>query len=223
MILQAEHISKGYTTTNGRLEVLRDITLSIERGEIVAVMGPSGCGKSTLLNVLGTLDRPDSGTLSIDGKDVSSLGDKSLSRLRNETIGFVFQFHHLLPEFTILENLMIPLMLAGREVLEAHKISEEWLSRVDLSERKDHRPASISGGERQRVAVLRALVNKPKLVLADEPTGNLDVTAGENLMKVMSDLVSNEKCGFIIATHNPKIAEIADRTLYLNEGILSSS
>ncbi len=223
MILQAEHISKGYTTTNGRLEVLLDITLSIERGEIVAVMGPSGCGKSTLLNVLGTLDRPDSGTLSIDGKDVSSLGDKSLSRLRNETIGFVFQFHHLLPEFTILENLMIPLMLAGREVLEAHKISEEWLSRVDLSERKDHRPASISGGERQRVAVLRALVNKPKLVLADEPTGNLDVTAGENLMKVMSDLVSNEKCGFIIATHNPKIAEIADRTLYLNEGILSSS
>ena len=223
MILQAEHISKGYTTTNGRLEVLRDITLSIERGEIVAVMGPSGCGKSTLLNVLGTLDRPDSGTLSIDGKDVSSLGDKSLSRLRNETIGFVFQFHHLLPEFTILENLMIPLMLAGREVLEAHKISEEWLSRVDLSERQDHRPASISGGERQRIAVLRALVNKPKLVLADEPTGNLDVTAGENLMKVMSDLVSNEKCGFIIATHNPKIAEIADRTLYLNEGILSSS
>jgi lipoprotein-releasing system ATP-binding protein len=186
-------------------------------------MGPSGCGKSTLLNVLGTLDRPDSGTLSIDGKDVSSLGDKSLSRLRNETIGFVFQFHHLLPEFTILENLMIPLMLAGREVLEAHKISEEWLSRVDLSERQDHRPTSISGGERQRVAVLRALVNKPKLVLADEPTGNLDVTAGENLMKVMSDLVSNEKCGFIIATHNPKIAEIADRTLYLNEGILSSS
>ena len=222
-MIEIKNLHKSYEMGATSLHVLKGINFSVKDGELVAIMGSSGSGKSTLLNVLGTLDRPDSGTLSIDGKDVSSLGDKSLSRLRNETIGFVFQFHHLLPEFTILENLMIPLMLAGREVLEAHKISEEWLSRVDLSERQDHRPASISGGERQRVAVLRALVNKPKLVLADEPTGNLDVTAGENLMKVMSDLVSNEKCGFIIATHNPKIAEIADRTLYLNEGILSSS
>ncbi len=182
MILQAKNISKGYAVANGRLEVLRDVSISVEQGEIVAIMGPSGCGKSTLLNVLGTLDRPDSGSLFINEQDVSRLGDTALSRLRNQTIGFVFQFHHLLPEFTILENLMIPLMLAGREVLEAHKISEEWLDRLELSERTDHRPAAISGGERQRVAVLRALVNNPKLVLADEPTGNLDVSAGEHLM-----------------------------------------
>jgi len=223
MILQADHISKGYATANGRLEVLRDISLSVKYGEIVTVMGPSGCGKSTLLNVLGTLDRPDGGTLTIDEKDVSKLGDRALSRLRNKTIGFIFQFHHLLPEFTILENLMIPLMLAGRDVLEAHNISEEWLRRLGLWDRQDHRPASISGGERQRVAVLRALVNNPKLVLADEPTGNLDVAAGEHLMQIISELVSEEGCGFVIATHNPRVGEIADRTLFLSEGILTSS
>ena len=223
MILQAKNISKGYAVANGRLEVLRDVSISVEQGEIVAIMGPSGCGKSTLLNVLGTLDRPDSGSLFINEQDVSRLADTALSRLRNQIIGFVFQFHHLLPEFTILENLMIPLMLAGREVLEAHKISEEWLDRLELSERTDHRPATISGGERQRVAVLRALVNNPKLVLADEPTGNLDVSAGEHLMQVIRELVTAEGCGFIIATHNPRVGEIADRMLYLNEGIITSA
>lgn len=222
MILQAEHISKGYATANGRLEVLRDINLNLDHGEIVAIMGPSGCGKSTLLNVLGTLDKPDSGSLIIDEQDVSQLGDTALSRLRNKTVGFVFQFHHLLPEFTVLENLVIPLMLTGLEFRQAYVQAEEWLRRLDLTVRKHHRPSTISGGERQRVAVLRALVNNPLLVLADEPTGNLDVVAGEHLIQIIRELVTEEKCGFVIATHNPRVGEIADRILYLSEGILTS-
>ena len=182
MILKAENICKSYPTSAGPLEVLRDVSLSLKEGELISISGPSGCGKSTLLNILGTLDQPDKGTLEITGKNVALLDDESVSRLRSEFIGFVFQFHHLLPEFTIAENLMIPQRLLGRSEKTATDRVTELLSKVNLLPRYNHRPNAISGGERQRVALLRALVNEPGIVLADEPTGNLDVETARQLM-----------------------------------------
>lgn len=220
MILKARHISKSYPTGDGPLRVLRDVNLSLDESELVSVMGPSGCGKSTLLNILGTLDRPDSGELWIDGRDVSALTDTGLSHLRNRTVGFVFQFHHLLPEFTVLENLMIPQLVAGVSREGAAKRGLGLLARVNLGGRKEHKPSAISGGERQRVAVLRALVNNPRLVLADEPTGNLDMETGRTVMEVMKDLVRVEGRAFLIATHNPDVASECERNLVLIDGQL---
>ena len=218
MILKAENICKSYRTSTGPLEVLRDVSLSLKEGELVSVAGPSGCGKSTLLNILGTLDQPNKGTLEIAGKDVALLDDESVSRLRCESIGFVFQFHHLLPEFTIVENLMIPQRLLGRSERAAADWAKELLSKVELLPRADHRPNAISGGERQRVAVLRALVNEPGIVLADEPTGNLDVDAARQLMEVTQALAEDFNQAFLIVTHNPDVAALCERNLTIKEG-----
>ncbi|HIO56782.1 MAG TPA: ABC transporter ATP-binding protein [Candidatus Marinimicrobia bacterium] len=217
-MLKAENICKSYRTSTGPLEVLRDVSLSLKEGELVSVAGPSGCGKSTLLNILGTLDQPNKGTLEIAGKDVALLDDESVSRLRCESIGFVFQFHHLLPEFTIVENLMIPQRLLGRSEKAAADWAKELLSKVELLPRADHRPNAISGGERQRVAVLRALVNEPGIVLADEPTGNLDVDAARQLMEVIQALAEDFNQAFLIVTHNPDVAALCERNLTIKEG-----
>ena len=218
MILKAENICKSYPTSAGPLEVLRDVSLSLKEGELISISGPSGCGKSTLLNILGTLDQPDKGTLEITGKNVALLDDESVSRLRSESIGFVFQFHHLLPEFTIAENLMIPQRLLGRSEKTATDRVTELLSKVNLLPRSNHRPNAISGGERQRVAVLRALVNEPGIVLADEPTGNLDVETARQLMEMIQNLAKDFNQAFLIVTHNPDVAALCERNLTINEG-----
>ena len=218
MILKAENICKSYPTSAGPLEVLRDVSLSLKEGELISISGPSGCGKSTLLNILGTLDQPDKGTLEITGKNVALLDDESVSRLRSEFIGFVFQFHHLLPEFTIAENLMIPQRLLGRSEKTATDRVTELLSKVNLLPRYNHRPNAISGGERQRVALLRALVNEPGIVLADEPTGNLDVETARQLMEMIQNLAKDFNQAFLIVTHNPDVAALCDRNLTINEG-----
>ena len=218
MILKAENICKSYPTSAGPLEVLRDVSLSLKEGELISISGPSGCGKSTLLNILGTLDQPDKGTLEITGKNVALLDDESVSRLRSEFIGFVFQFHHLLPEFTIAENLMIPQRLLGRSEKTATDRVTELLSKVNLLPRYNHRPNAISGGERQRAAVLRALVNEPGIVLADEPTGNLDVETARQLMEMIQNLAKDFNQAFLIVTHNPDVAALCERNLTINEG-----
>ena len=218
MILKAENICKSYPTSAGPLEVLRDVSLSLKEGELISISGPSGCGKSTLLNILGTLDQPDKGTLEITGKNVALLDDESVSRLRSESIGFVFQFHHLLPEFTIAENLMIPQRLLGRSEKTATDRVTELLSKVNLLPRYNHRPNAISGGERQRVALLRALVNEPGIVLADEPTGNLDVETARQLMEMIQNLAKDFNQAFLIVTHNPDVAALCERNLTINEG-----
>ena len=221
MILEAKHISKSYPTGDGPLSVLLDVNLSLNRGELVSVMGPSGCGKSTLLNILGTLDNPDSGELWIEGNDVFSLADIELSRIRNKTIGFVFQFHHLLPEFTVIENLVIPQLMNGILFDDALKKGSDLLTKVGLMGRKDHKPNAISGGERQRVAVLRALVNNPGVVLADEPTGNLDFETGKIVLEMIEGLVQEEGQAFLIVTHNPEIAARCERNLTLLDGVVT--
>lgn len=218
MILKAENICKSYPTSAGPLEVLRDVSLSLKEGELISISGPSGCGKSTLLNILGTLDQPDKGTLEITGKNVALLDDESVSRLRSEFIGFVFQFHHLLPEFTIAENLMIPQRLLGRSEKTATDRVTELLSKVNLLPRYNHRPNAISGGERQRVALLRALVNEPGIVLADEPTGNLDVETARQLMEIIQNFAKDFNQAFLIVTHNPDVAALCERNLTINEG-----
>ena len=198
--------------------MLRDVSLSLKEGELISISGPSGCGKSTLLNILGTLDQPDKGTLEITGKNVALLDDESVSRLRSEFIGFVFQFHHLLPEFTIAENLMIPQRLLGRSEKTATDRVTELLSKVNLLPRYNHRPNAISGGERQRAAVLRALVNEPGIVLADEPTGNLDVETARQLMEMIQNLAKDFNQAFLIVTHNPDVAALCERNLTIKEG-----
>ncbi len=218
MILKAENICKSYPTNAGPLEVLKDVSLSLKEGEMISVAGPSGCGKSTLLNILGTLDHPDKGTLEITGINVALLDDESVSRLRSESIGFVFQFHHLLPEFTIAENLMIPQRLLGRSEKAATDRVTELLSKVNLLPRSNHRPNAISGGERQRVAVLRALVNEPGIVLADEPTGNLDVETARQLMEMIQNLAKDFNQAFLIVTHNPDVAALCEKNLTINGG-----
>ncbi|MBH31292.1 MAG: lipoprotein-releasing system ATP-binding protein LolD [Candidatus Marinimicrobia bacterium] len=222
-MLKAKNIRKSYPTSIGSLEVLKGLDLSITKGEMISVTGPSGCGKSTLLNILGTLDRADSGSLEIEDQLVAELDDEHLSRLRSESIGFVFQFHHLLPEFSVLENLIIPQRLLRRAEVDSRERALELLEKVGLSERADHRPGAISGGERQRVAVLRALVNRPSVVLADEPTGNLDVDAASKLMEMISSLAGDFGQAFLIVTHNPVVAAICLRNLKMEDGQLISS
>ncbi|MBQ83849.1 MAG: lipoprotein-releasing system ATP-binding protein LolD [Candidatus Marinimicrobia bacterium] len=217
-MLKAENICKSYPTNAGPLEVLKDVSLSLKEGEMISVAGPSGCGKSTLLNILGTLDHPDKGTLEITGINVALLDDESVSRLRSESIGFVFQFHHLLPEFTIAENLMIPQRLLGRSEKAATDRVTELLSKVNLLPRSNHRPNAISGGERQRVAVLRALVNEPGIVLADEPTGNLDVETARQLMEMIQNFAKDFNQAFLIVTHNPDVAALCEKNLTINGG-----
>ncbi len=221
-VLEAHGIYKSYPTADGQIDVLLGIDLEIKRGEIVAVVGPSGVGKSTLLHILGILDRPTRGQLWMDSTEVFSLSDDQLAKLRNRTVGFVFQFHYLLPELSALENVMVPGMIAGRRAEELIKPARELLSRVGLAERESHRPNQLSAGEQQRVAVVRALINNPELVLADEPSGNLDFASSRTLHTLLWELSRSLEKTFVIATHNLELASKADRVLQLSNGKIVS-
>ena len=214
MILSARHIVKS----SGTLKVLKSVDFWADEGEVVAIVGASGAGKSTLLQILGTLLSPDEGTLEIDGTDVLHLGEKALAAFRNRRIGFVFQAHHLLPEFTALENVMIPALIGGESTAEARKRALELLQTVGLAERAGHKPSELSGGEQQRVAIARALVNRPAILFADEPTGNLDTHTKEEIHRLFFDLRKKMNQTIVIVTHDAGLAALCDRTCTLRDG-----
>ena len=220
MILNAYQISKSYHNGEKELHVLRNVDLELQQGEIITIMGQSGAGKTTLLNILGTLDRPDSGSVSICGLDISQLTEKKLSELRNKQLGFVFQFHHLLPEFTAMENVLMPAIIEGDE-LNASERADELFDYVDMTERRNHYPSQLSGGERQRVAVLRALILKPGVVLADEPTGNLDESNADRLLNLFHKINDDFNQAFVITTHNPNVSDIGNRRFVLENETLN--
>jgi lipoprotein-releasing system ATP-binding protein len=222
-VLVASGLQKSYDAPAGRLEVLKGVDLRVTRGSVVAVLGASGSGKSTLLNILGTLDRPDGGTLAIGGRTIETLRERELAMVRSRHIGFVFQFHHLLPEFTAEENVMMPRLIAGDSHPQARERARRALTSAGLLDRWEHRPSELSGGEAQRVAVARALVSDPELVLADEPSGNLDRRSAESLHEVMSTLAREHHQTFVIVTHNDRLASVADRILVLENGRLVES
>lgn len=213
---------KGIKKSFGSLEVLKGIDLHIDKGEVVSIVGPSGAGKTTLLQIIGTLDRPDAGTITIDGIDVNKLSSKKLSDFRNQHIGFVFQFHQLLPEFTAIENIMIPAYIAGVSHREARQRAEELLEFMGLSDRASHKPNELSGGEKQRVAVARALMNHPAVILADEPSGSLDSKNKEELHQLFFDLRDKFGQTFVIVTHDEQLASITDRTIHMRDGQLET-
>lgn len=219
MIIKAENIEKSF----GTLKVLKGIDFSAEKSEVVSIMGASGAGKSTLLQILGTLSTPDSGSLEIDGVDVLGLGGKQLSAFRNKEIGFVFQFHHLLPEFTSLENIMVPAFIAGRTEKEAKSEAMELIDALGLSERASHKPSELSGGEQQRVAIARALINKPSILFADEPSGNLDSVTKREIHNLFFKLRDRFGQTIIIVTHDPELASMCDRSLFMRDGLFSET
>lgn len=218
VIVKTEKLEKYY----GQLHVLNQVSIEIGKGEIISIVGPSGAGKSTLLQIIGTLEKPDSGKVFISGVETAKMNSRQLAVFRNKKIGFIFQFHHLLPEFTALENVMMPLLIAGKKFPEARMKAEKLLDRLGLSLRKEHKPAELSGGEQQRVAVARALVNDTEIVLADEPSGNLDTENARNLHRLFFDLRNQTGQTFIIVTHNEELAEMADRKLEMRDGRIFS-
>ncbi len=211
---------EGITKSFGSLQVLKGIDLEINKGEIVSIVGPSGAGKTTLLQIMGTLDEPDAGVVQIDGTVVSRMKEKELSAFRNKNIGFVFQFHQLLPEFTALENVMIPALIAGVSSKEAHERALKILDFMGLVDRASHKPNELSGGEKQRVAVARALINDPAVILADEPSGSLDTHNKEDLHQLFFDLRDRLGQTFVIVTHDEGLAKITDRTVHMVDGMI---
>jgi lipoprotein-releasing system ATP-binding protein len=223
IILKAEKIFKSFQTTKKvKLDVLKGISLEIQKGKITIIVGASGAGKSTLLHLLGGLDRPDSGEVYYDENDIFNFSDDKLAKFRNKNVGFVFQFHHLLPEFSALENVMIPQLIGGINLSNAKSKSEELLSTVGLKERLDHKPAELSGGEQQRIAVARALANNPKIIFADEPTGNLDSINSEEIHKLILDLKLNLGVTFVIVTHNQNLVNLADYIYEIKDGKIAA-
>ena len=218
-IIEAKGIQKSF----GALNVLKGIDFTAEKSEVVAIMGASGAGRSTLLQILGTLSTPDAGSLNIDGTDVLHLGSKELSAFRNRRIGFVFQFHHLLPEFTAMENVMIPAFIAHRSDKDARENAARLLEDIGLKDRMDHKPAELSGGEQQRVAIARAIINNPAILYADEPTGNLDTKTKADIHQLFFDLRDKYGQTIVIVTHDPSLAQMCDRTLYMRDGLFVDS
>ena len=222
IILSSENISKSYQSAKKvKLEVLKSISVEIEANKISVIVGASGAGKSTLLHLLGGLDRPDNGKVFFEQKNIFDFNNDKLAKFRNENMGFVFQFHHLLPEFTALENVSIPQMIKGVSLKSAAKNSLRLLEIVGLKERAEHKPAELSGGEQQRVAVARALANDPKIIFADEPTGNLDSSNSDAIHKLLFDLRDNFKKTFVIVTHNPALMELADVIFEIKDGVIN--
>lgn len=211
---------KGIRKSFGSLEVLKGINLHIDKGEVVSIVGPSGAGKTTLLQIIGTLDKPDAGTISVNGIEVGGLSSRKLSDFRNRHVGFVFQFHQLLPEFTALENIMIPAYIAGAKTAEARQRAQELLAFMGLEDRASHKPNELSGGEKQRVAVARALINNPAVILADEPSGSLDSKNKRELHKLFFDLRDKFGQTFVIVTHDEELAKLTDRTIHLRDGMI---
>ncbi len=223
MLLELDHLSKTYAAPDGGppVDVLRNISLRLDAGEAVSIIGPSGSGKSTLLNIMGALDRPTSGSVRLDGRDLGGLTEKELAAIRNRQIGFIFQLHHLLPQCSVLENVLIP-TLTGRTTAADRSRAERLLDRVGLGRRPGHRPGQLSGGECQRVAVVRALINRPKLLLADEPTGSLDHAAATNLGDLLLELNKEEGVALVLVTHSLELAGRLPRTVELLDGIVRS-
>ncbi len=219
-VLHLQDIRRSFTQGEGKLDVLRGCQLTINRGEKVALIGPSGSGKSTLLQIAGLLEKPNGGSISIAGQKADGLGDAERTALRRKAIGFVYQYHHLLPEFSAHENIMLPQMIAGVKRQEAIARADELLALINLSDRATHRPAQLSGGEQQRVAIARALANRPALLIADEPTGNLDPHTAEHVFAILQDLVSHQGLGLLMATHNHALAARMDRSHELKDGLL---
>ena len=217
-MIEAQQLIKSYNS----LKVLKGVSLKIEKGEVISIVGASGAGKSTLLHILGTLDQPDQGKLFINNTDVFSLKSKAISAFRNKEIGFIFQFHHLLPEFTALENILIPGMIAGKTKKELEDKALNYLDILGLVNRKNHKPSELSGGEQQRVAVCRALINSPSVIFADEPSGNLDSASSKELHQLFFDLRDQFNQTFVIVTHNKELANMADRKLEIVDGIIAS-
>ena len=214
MILKASGIVKSF----GELSILRGVDLMVDNAEIVSIVGSSGAGKTTLLQILGTLDNPDNGILEIDGINPFQLSAKNLAHFRNQNLGFIFQFHQLLPEFSAIENISLPAMIGGKSKAESDKLALELMLRLGIETRKDHKPSELSGGEQQRVAVCRALINKPKVIFADEPSGNLDTKNAKELHELFFELRDEFKQTFVIVTHNEDLAKMADRTLSMQDG-----
>lgn len=221
IIIKASNLNKEYQVSKTEtLKVLKNINVEIYEGEVATIVGPSGAGKSTLLHIIGTLDKPTSGEVTFDGESVFSLGSNELARFRNTRLGFVFQFHHLLPEFSALENVCIAAMISGQSMKSVEPKAKELLTEVGLGSRLDHKPSELSGGEAQRVAIARALINSPKVILADEPTGNLDTKNSDEVLNLIFDLRKKYNRTFIIVTHNEKFAEMTDRTIKMTDGMI---
>ena len=219
--LSLRGIKRTFVQGDRRLEVLRGITLDLRPGEIVALVGQSGSGKSTLLHIAGLLERPDDGDIIVDGKSAGAANDRERTALRRRVLGFVYQYHHLLPEFSAIENVMLPQMLNGRSRGQARAHAAELLAMVQLKDRSDHRPGRLSGGEQQRVAIARAVANAPRVLLADEPTGNLDASTADTVFRQLLSLVRDTGMAALVATHNPDLAARMDRTVTLKDGVLS--